>query len=338
MALSLLFFLGFLNYPTQFWNPNLAPLFFLILAFFICRSSKFNGLFIGILTGFNLAFNMGFGMAIAIAAACYVIFWRRKIWDIGLFFLGVGLVFVPFFVFEARHGFNQIKSLFEIVIGSKTIGLAGLSKAQIANLFLEMPGKVLLIPWVLGLVIFLAAGVISFRKKFERKEKNLLVFLAFCLASLFTLYFLAKNPKWDYHFVGVEMIFFLLIGIFVHRARLDWLLLGWVMILFVANLFVFRKEIKITDLDLVSKMNVVKLIYRDAGNKNFSVKVFNPAIYTFDYDYLFQWMGKEKFGRMPILGKEASTVFLIDPPETNQTSFNKLWKLPDGTIVMKLIK
>jgi hypothetical protein len=67
------------------------------------------------------------------------------------------------------------------------------------------------------------------------------------------------------------------------------------------------------------KEDVLDYIYRDAGKQPFSVLVFTPPVYTYPYEYLFEWYGKRKYGFVPEFKKSQLTYLLIE------TDFEKPW-------------
>jgi hypothetical protein len=108
----------------------------------------------------------------------------------------------------------------------------------------------------------------------------------------------------------------------------------------------------VTNSTYAIKRQVVDEIYKDAKGKPFVFFAYDSAIYTFDYDYLFQWLGHTKYNLMPsreivsnepiyiVLpsgSKEAGVSFVNykTPNKSYQTAKN--WKESDGTQVLKRV-
>ncbi|MBI4130408.1 hypothetical protein HY468_03770, partial [Candidatus Roizmanbacteria bacterium] len=98
------------------------------------------------------------------------------------------------------------------------------------------------------------------------------------------------------------------------------------------------------------KVDAIDFVYEDAKNVPFNVLVFMPPIYTYPYEYLFAWHGKNRYGYVPGNEKEG-TFYLIMEPDPQKPWSYKGWQetviksgevvwmktLPSGTIVEKRI-
>lgn len=352
-TICILFFLSYKNLTMQLWNPNLGPLIFLATIYFIIVEKHMAA---GIFTGIGMGLNMAFGIVITTATILfYLIRFFNKAWKecIKVMF-GLGLTLIPYFIFETRHGFNQTKMYIASLSGHSGVTLTGLSQSEIINQILSVPQNLLHIPTP---IIFLVSLLLIFTlRKFtpDTQEKKLIIFLTCCLISLSYIYFISKNPKWEYHFIGLEILFALAIGLIVKYSKIKYLLTGWTIILLLLYIYstINPPVYKIEQNNLIEKEKVVTTIYEDAKNEPFSVQAYNPAIYTFDYDYLFSWLGSEKYKYTPIQQVDAQTTYLIIP--TNKDSIiadfinyktpndkyttSKTWYKPDGTLIVKRIK
>lgn len=388
LILWFLFIFAYQNYTTFLWHPHMAPLFYLFLVYlgvftdFSCRNSKtYTRLFIwGFVGGLLMLFHVSFGLAMLIGSFLFIIFEsgyyhlpKKKTFKISSliyflfsFCLGIFFSLVPFFVFEFRHNFLQVRAIWKavtnaILYNSASVGQTGLSSGDILNsFFLSVPAKLLNISphifFVLAAVSILFIVYRGLPKKLSLSEekKKLLRFLLICSISILYLYISSKNPVWDYHFIGVEIIYLLLLGIIIEQFSLvRSLIFLWTGVIFLSSVIHFFKSVPIDPYSistLSTKEHIVDLVYKDAGSSRFSVFVYSGAIYTYDFDYLFQWLGNDKYGYIP--GKESTAgefVYLIIPksPESIQLDFinyktpNKQfrtvyqWVIPDGTTVVK---
>ncbi len=209
-------------------------------------------------------------------------------------------------------------------------------------------------------VILLCVATVCLINKLRKQkvsspaEQKVLIYMSFCLLSILFLYLKSKNPVWDYHFIGIEVIFLLYIGILAREFNIvKYLLFTWVIILTSVNLF---KIVKSQDFNpysissLHTKKHIVDIVYQDASTSAFSVFVYSPAIYTYDFDYIFNWFGEKKYSVLPNRDLTTSRfVYLIIPSTSeavkqdfinyrtpsNQYSTSYEWTIEDGTSIIK---
>lgn len=355
-SLWLLFIFAFDKYSTFIWNPHLAPLLFLALVVLLYKG-RF-GFFTGFIAGLILNFHFSFGLASIFAAFLFTLS-TKSIKKILFFCFGVGLTLLPFIVFEVRHGFNQTGAFYHAVsnsmfYNSAVVGQVGLSKIEILATFQQTLSNLLQIP-KLFLPIFEIPTAVWLIVKIFRKQilltvegKRLFWFLTLTLLIVLYLFFSSKNPIWDYHFIGVETIFLLFLGLLCTKSQfLSRLFVGWVAVLLVMKIFDFIKTpipdyLKVQSFQ--SKKIIVENIYRDANGTKFIAYSYNPALYTYDYDYLFSWLG-QKHDEI----NDAETVYLIIPespplviedfihyrtPDKNYITASQI-QTPDKTLVIK---
>ncbi|KKR32339.1 MAG: hypothetical protein UT63_C0046G0004 [Candidatus Gottesmanbacteria bacterium GW2011_GWC2_39_8] len=416
ILLWLFFFISYKPYITSLWNPNLVPLFFLVLLYLVTKvDMKIKNLKIlfamGFVNGLMVNFHVSFSLGIFIGLILFItinMFVNRCHCDpptggevaakagsrcggtiptvktknlrdrhahtslamtmiLSLFksyfflFSGLLLTFVPFFLFEIRHGFMQIQSLsktffFATFYHSAVVGQTGLKPYQIVSEFFSVPSTLLHTSNnVIALFSFLIIIALYFKLKekklsFQDKEEKLLLFLFLCTTSVLFVFLSSKNPVWSYHFIGVEIIFILLIGILANKINwLKYLLIIWIIVLGFSetrNILSSLNRNPYTVPSLVTKEYIVDTIYRDAGNTPFSVNVYSPAIYTFDFDYLFKWKQNS------VLLLDSKTIYLIIPDTKESVrkdfinyktpdkiySTIKTWQIPDGTWIVKRVR
>lgn len=389
ITLWLLFILNFKNYTTFLWNPHLAPLLFLVLIYFL-SSLRFPAknkkgllyfIIVGITSGLILNIHMSFGTGIIFATFMYLAIlsvWhllknKKKLAKtfrksfISIFMVVVGLLFtaLPFFVFEIRHGFQQIKAvqntIFKTVINSSdVVGQSGIEPEDIPMIFLQQINELLKIPNEYSrLILFLSFGVLLIelkrkKEKLNEKEIKILLFILLSSISILSFYLSSTNPVWIYHFIAVEIIFLLWLLILIAKSKIArYILATWAIIMLISNTKTFVLALDFDPLQiqsLTSKKSIVNLIYNDSGNQPFTVFAFSPAIYTYDFDYLFIWLSQENNLALPIKElKENVPVYLIIPETDKDTELDfinyktpnvefetsKKWKTPDNTLILK---
>lgn len=386
LAFWLIFLLSFNNH-SQIWNPNPTPIMYLAAVYFGSRilfkthANVFFALYTGLAAGLIANYHMSYGVGIILSFLLLFIinflipFFKRAkgknirfadtLVPLILYVVGTGVTYVPFLLFELRHGFNQIK----ILLANFQLGLTkgtslnlgqGFSKTGIIDYFFIQGAKLLHIPsnliWIflIGCFIFILVRAYKSKKKpFTDDEKRLLFIVSANAAVVLFVFITAKNPVYDYFFIGVEM-FFLLVALVITRKIpfFKWFFLCMVVFLLVSRV---QSEVqslgkKNTSSNYESKRKTVELIYKDIKKPPFTVYVYDPAIYTFDYDYIFG-MYQEKYGFAPNRQQSPDkTVYVVLPESKNQGSLKSFaeyhtpvteymtkgrWTMDDGTVILR---
>jgi len=259
--------------------------------------SLFNFFLLGLVQGLLLNLHISFGVGIMVSWFFYfvVIFFfifvsKKKAlmsnlanWFINCFAFGIGFISIllPFFLFELRHGFMQINSLFftlnqGFIHNKAVVGQIGLTKIQILNTFFNRYTDLLSINNKLSIIIvFLIIGLVLMyikKGKIKSSESKIIVFLFFNTFVILFTYLTAKNPVWSYHFIAVEIMFIFLTGILIKKYSLvKYILTLWVLILLVINIYRFGLSFnhKQNYPELMEKRATVERIYQDAGGEKF---------------------------------------------------------------------
>lgn len=392
IILWLLFFNGFQDYIVSLWNPHLAPLLFLILIYLVINVSFeinpagfkrlfFSGFVAGLIVNFHFSFGIGvFTGTCLFLFISYLINQLKNLNRISIFVkdslllffsftAGLLFSFLPFLIFESRHGFNQSKALLEtfmnaVLNSTPVTGLVGLSHNQIIYSALTRVFKllaftiptnyILLLAFIVLFLLFF--GLYYTKIQLSQSEINLIILLILVWLSVLFIYLSSTNPVWDYHFIGFEIIYLLLIGVFVNKINFTKVILAlWVGYLTINNIkpALFPKEFNPYTLSsLKTKEYIVDTVYKDTNKNKFTVFVYSPAIYTYDYDYVFSWYGKDKYGYVPDREINNNNVYLIIPKtdpavledfihyKTPDNSYKteKQWNIDDGTTIIKRAK
>lgn len=385
LIIYLLFASSYFSYYVFLWNIHHASLFYFLLlwAFATTVQKKPNitqlvsWIGVGAIAGLILNTQVSFGIAVSIASFVSMLVttpylhksFKKTIQFafLKLFFFSGGFIalLLPFILFEIKHGFNQVKSIITMIsnsllYNSAVVGQTGLTHAQINDTFISLPG-VLFHSQILGLcfISFLLGFClwkITQWKKDTHPTNNILLFALLTLAALVYTFHSTKNPVWSYHFNGTEVVILAILGVLL--ARFSFLKVGlglWACFVFVGamvSLYIPNSINPLSLPNLVTKEHIVKTILTDSQQMPFSVAVFSPAIYTFDFDYLFWWLG-EKYGQKPAELSESSKLVYVIIPKTsdalkedfihyktpdNQYITTYTWEIPDGTTVLKRVK
>ena len=343
LILWLLFSLSFAPfYAIRMWNPHPAPIIFLALSYLLVFNDfgkrKPKNIFISFVSGFLLTliinFHISFGIGLAVGIGLLFLLdilqtiknkneTINKLISILIFSFGFALCFAPFVLFELRHGFHQTQTLLNTFgkFGA-VVGIPGLTKQDIIiNLFITL-GKLLHLPWQTSTLVaaFSLSLIIANFKKLADSEKKLLLFLIAVISGILFIYLSARNPVWDYHFIGVEIIFVLLLGLAMKRSKIFTQVLGlWTLIVFAIVFIPFIKNLshKQDSMSALStEQKIVKKVSSDAKSRDYTVFAYSPSIYSYEYSYLFWWMENKDFsydpGQIPTGGK---LVYLIIPTD-----------------------
>lgn len=385
LILWLLFFVSYNCYFVSLWNPHLAPLLtlFYLYLFFDLGKKKKKIIFIGFIAGLITNFHFSFGLGIIFGTFLFFLLRfirelarnikkaKQLILNILLTYLsfafGVLVPFIPFIIFELRHGFHQIQALFKTVTNAlfyntATVGVTGLDNSQKVKEIYQILLKLLslnineyiLLLLIITLVIYflrlLKTGVI----RLSSEEKRLTAVTLTLFSSIVLFYFSSENPVWQYHFIGFEAFFLVLLGILL--AKIKWLRIIislWLVFLLADQMIGMINSYKDNPYllsSLTTKKYIVDQIYKDSNHSPFVVFVHSPAIYTYDYDYLFYWLGNDKYSYLPERGLVANyPVYLIIPPTSegikedfinyktpnDRFKTEKEWLIDDGTYIFK---
>jgi hypothetical protein len=327
------------SYATFIWQPYLVPIFITALTYIAANNILSKPFLVGALAAMLVNFHLSFGIVTCLSiSVLFFISWlikTRKIGTLFFFVAGVLTVFLPFLLFETRHGFNQTRSFLTAVINSAvynsaSVGQLGMSKMEILSRFQPM-------------VVVIIASLFT---KISKVNKGALVFLLFNIFGLLMVFYTSKNPVWDYYFIGTETLFLLLTGVLINKSKV------FSSIIFIVALIIFGKHVLnfvrdpgaefLSVPSLASKQLTAETIINDAENNSFKVFAYSPSIYTFDYDYLFKWLIPNR--------QTGQSTYLIIPPETSwavkedfinyktpDADFETLWEKiqPDGTTIIK---
>lgn len=383
-----LFMLGFgIQYATQPWNPHVAPLLFFAYVLLLYKANDLevkkksysyfliSGLLLGLITNVHISFGIGISVG-TLFYFCLKIgqilinkntenkkMMLRFLSQLFLFLIGFLIIFLPFLLFEIRHGFQQVSiALQTLSAKGAVVSQTGLDKVGILQQFSQTIAKsigitALAIPIGISTMVIILLSIISYvkeRVKPSIEEKGLLRLLICLLNGVGVVYLLSKNPVWPYHFIGVEVIVLLILCILINKRRiLQSIFPVIILVLLYVGLTDAINSANPTNhasATLKTKEYIVRLIKTDAKNTEYGVYIHNAAIYTYDYSYLFGWLTGKQISYIPSeVSSNASRIYLIIPStkeyikedfihfKTPVDRFHttKVWNIPDGTSIVR---
>lgn len=243
-------------YSRSSWNPNLMPFFSLIILFTLYyafrKSSKKLFILVGILYG--IAFQLHYielflGAVIIFYLFLMMIITKRlrskerlitlsllTLRDYILIFFGFVIGWSPFLAFEARHGFLNIRSIFNFIVHSEEVGAGETFTGIVGNVFFRLFGRLLtrypppdqiaagfytpvtVTVWTdltLALAIFcLSVFLYQYYRQLKDKTENsqkLSIIFVWLVIGIF-LFGLYKKSIYDYYFEFMFPLPFLLAG------------------------------------------------------------------------------------------------------------------------------
>lgn len=255
--------------------------------------------------------------------------------------------FLPFFLFELRHGFlalNGLVAYLQNPPGNTLMFHLFILRDHAYDYWYNFTGTFFdnaliqhqFLPIVLA--VLLIYGSVSFIRSSSGDIRSFGIFLLLLMAvSWVVMYVLIKNRIWDHYLLHLHSVYIFLFGItYLWFVRQKKHMVVYVYVFFMAVFamngiyrayIVWRYDFfdKGGTHKIAGKKEAIDELYKDASGEPFNVLVFSPAIYTYPYDYLFQWYGKKTYGYVPGHAKEGIVYLLIEPDPSNPYSVQG-WK------------
>jgi len=357
-----------LNPQSRFlWNSHPSTLFILLVFYFVFKISKNTGKYFfwacfwaGIIYGFQLAISA----SLIISLFLFAIF-VLKIRELKIYFRGVAgaaLAYLPFFAFEARHGFMAIKSIVgifsKLLIGQSGFNPVANLKDHLLSFWFNFRATFCfsdqLCFWLMVLLLVNTAYYLTRKKKSQ--EKDFVSFLLILPLVTFLIFVFLDSAVWGHYLIHLHLLYILLFAFFTAKSEFPMgkIVFFALLILMFPGIF---KEVQgayvgLSDHGGVAKMEgkfeAVDYIYQDAGEEKFNVLVFTPPVYDYACRYFLTWYGEKKYGYVPGDKKEGLFYLWIEPDSKQPWSYQgwletvikegkvlKEEKLPGGFIIQK---
>ncbi|HWY80319.1 MAG TPA: hypothetical protein VNW29_08225 [Candidatus Sulfotelmatobacter sp.] len=335
-------------YATQLWNPYPAPLLTMTIIYLLItiEFTKIShrqlfltavaGFLIGLLINFHISFGIAFSCGVAIFYLSHLlltllrsakdkrlpIFFNELIYAV---YLGMGclITFLPTIFFESRHGFHQTQALLHTfyMYGGGIVGVQGMNKIAILQAFFITYAKLLHISLFIAIILLASTLILLVINKckniiiFREKDEKIILLISSLFAGVLLIYLTAKNPVWEYHFIGVDVLFIILLTFFSAKLpiiRKGLLLLALYSICIYSITFV--QSMSNNQSQLIQQKQVVTTISNDAKKNKYTVYAYSPSIYIYEYSYLFRWLIRKDIPYDPgAAQKKAQTIYLIIP-------------------------
>ena len=174
--------------------------------------------------------------------------------------------------------------------------------------------------WFVFLAFIIIGSIMYFLNKSNTQPKKL--FVLYLLTSpflLFIVFMKFSQYMWDWWILQMPIIYCFLFGVLLvsfWKDKYFKMLIVFVLCLFM--IFYTKQTIAWYKNDLNDyggthkingKTDALDFIYKDANGEPFSLFVYTPPVYTYAYDYLALWYGKNRYGYVP--GKDKKNVFYL---------------------------
>lgn len=367
LAVIFLFSSIFVDISTFAFHANVLPIFALLMIYF-CFLAVVKNIFYLPLSFLmvSLMFHADPAPAVVfsfIPPSIFLIFKLFKQQPIKVIYLsGLAYIvpFIPQIVFELRNNFIQARSLIAYFKGENP-SLSGqlplaeriLNRLSVYFDFTKsgFAGGNSLI--AILLIVFVGFGLFKLFKSNKDKSLNVLLKItstAFVLSFLiFTLIFTVELKTWYLYGVSSLIALLILIGLLGYNSKITASLFILVFTILNFSTYIDNERIQKVKSDpalLSNQLIVMDLIYKHSQNQPYSVYVFTPSIYDYNYQYLFWWQGvikkkdlpdefaylpnKPEYVRNKIIyqknQKQSETVFLIiEQAKENQYYTSQEW-------------
>lgn len=349
------------------WNSHPATLFILLVFWLAFRISENPNRYFfwacfwaGIIYGFQLAISVSLIVALFVFALFILKIRKAKVYLKGI--MGLLLAYLPFLIFEARHGFMAVKSVAGIfakfLTGQSDLDLATNFKEHLLAFWFNFRATFCfsdrLCFWLM--IFFLIVIFYYLIKEKKSQEKDFIRFLLILPLVTFLIFILLESVVWGHYLVHLHLTYILLFAFFVTKSKLPMAKVVFFVLLVLMLPGAFKEVQKgYADLSdhggvakIKGKIEAVDYIYQDAREEEFNVLVFTPPVYDYAYRYFLIWYGGGKYGYVPGDKKEGLFYLWIEPDSKKPWSY-KGWletviktgevlkeeKLPGGFVIQK---
>lgn len=317
----------------------------------------------GLIYGFQLAISVSL-----IATLFLYLFLVLKIKNLKVYFqglLGVIIAYLPFFLFETRHGFMALKSLGSlfggIITGEGTLNWGKNFSEHFLGFWFNFRDTFLLGTGDLHrwLAVFLLLTIIIFWRQTKPSwAKNFLAFLLLLPPVTFLMFLPLGSMVWGNYLVHLHLVYIIIFAYLLAKVK-PWpakiIFLGF-LILMLPNIGqeVLKAKADFSDDGGVAKLKgqkeAVDYLYWDAAGQPFNVLVFTPPVYDYEFRYFLLWYGEPKYHYLPGNEKKGLFYLWIEPDDKKPWTY-KGWletviktgkilkeeQLPSGFIMQKRV-
>lgn len=277
---------GFHNLANHAFSQHLLPLLTLGFIYSLIKSKfAWAALAVGLMWHAEPPIAVFSLPVLIFLAAKYKINRRTAGWCLA----ALAVSFLPLVLFDFRHDWIQFRSLIDF-IGGNTRGLQEIRPLTFWERILDRPQKFWAV-WqqTLGLPLGLLALWLAWQNKVSKFIKASWLYIV-SLGLIFVFY---PHDLKGFYLDGVKLLVIIIAAFSLKRLPL-WLIAGLVII----NLALMRPSREFKSL-YINQVEAIDTIYQDAAGEGFKVYNFVPAIYDYNWQYLWQWRGLNHWDYLP---------------------------------------
>lgn len=244
--------------------------------------------------------------------------WKRKLLpNVKIILLSLTLfavAFVPQALFELRHPGSLSVPVFNFLFQGKGIEMnLGQLILNHLNFFYNLISSKF---WIDGSGIFAPffisfIGFLVFKWREIKKNEKYVITLIFSVAPFMGLLFFKGNSGniYDYYFTGYYLALILIFSFaFIELSKTS---LGKILLLAFLAIFIYKNSIiyirdytiSLDNPKLIAfenQLTAIDWIYKDSDGRDFNVDEYVPPVIPYAYRYLFEWLGTQKYHRLPL--------------------------------------
>lgn len=352
MAGSLLFASSTGASVYAFFNPAgavlLAPLFMYLIWLYIKKKNPYVLGATMFVLGCIIQFQMAFGVPLLLVVTPIILYQifrkvkKKKLLHIAAF-LSIVIPLSSYALFELRHNFLQIHSVFNYLSGVENTGKVDISFydlliSRINTLINDTPGMVgSNVLWITFLIVFsMMSGIVHGVKKLTFKNPYVLFIVMYLGYWVVTLPY--KGAFWGYYYWPFVSIISIIVAS-SHKYIGKKLFLSIVTIILLSNINMLYKK-NVHDHEGVGGgwkffHSIAKEVVEDAPSE-FGYYVFTTDLFGYSSQYALHYEDRKNVDKTGFpYQKKPTTYLLIDDPGNHHAVNSVDWKLYDVRIKKK---
>lgn len=302
------------------FNPSpvllLMPLFFYLLLRYIETNRLIFISLCWLLTGLFFNFEMVSGGLVAITLLLTLLvkqklnLFKNKDFWIGLVIFSICLA--PQALFDFRHNFIMTKSFLtntqnahnSFNLNLRIMGTRDNIMDVLTSAFLHTQRIIIYLSFLLSIMFLL-------QKKIYKRKQETLVYIAGIMILVFFAGFVLlplNAMPWHIEVLIVPVLLMSLSTLYDIFSIKRLKIIGFV--IFFILLFSAFKELNFSQIvvkdkssdpaNYANQLDAVNFVYNQANNTDFSVYIYIPSVYDYQFQYLFWWYGQKQYGYLPI--------------------------------------
>ena len=261
--------------------------------------------------------------------------------------------FLPLVVFDIRHQFLNLKGIIDTFGGDRQVqsSLALLVENHrmifTANIFHAFQTTFTSYFVIVGLLVI---GVFQlFDAKVPKIKRQFTFFLYLFPLVLFGVLLFYKNDLWPWWLYELFVVMVVCIGMTISwmiRKKGILKVAAITFLLFMAAGYA-KESIRFWKNDypnyggtakIRGKTDALDYIFQDAKTKDFGLFFFTPPVYTYAYDFVNWWYGKNRYGYVPPQEKKAVFYLLAEPDGEKPWTYNGWMEtaITGGTVIYRV--